>query len=446
MNSLDQYISLYDDHREIIESNAPAALNRWRHDARQALQGQSLPSEKTEGYERTSINAMMEPDLGININRLNFQADVAKSFRCDIPNMSTLLGIVVNDVFHPTNTLMKNLREGVIFDSISNVQLKRPDLLEKYYGNIAPLDNPAVALNTLLAQDGIFIYIPRGVKMEKTMQLVNIFHSDNPLLAFRRALIVVEDDARASLLTCDHTQGDDCSYISSQVVEIVLGRGAKLDLCDMEKSSLNTSRHSMTFVTQTDNSQLLLNTSTLTCGNTRNEIIVNIEGENCETRATGMAIATGTMHIDNNTTVNHRATHSHSDQLYKYVLEDEATGAFEGSIFVAPGAAYTEAYQSNKNLISTDRAKMHTKPQLEIYNDEVKCSHGASTGQLDTEALFYMRTRGIPEAEARNMLMQAFMIDVIDSVSPDSLRDRLRHLVEKRFSGDSASCENCNIK
>lgn len=430
----------------MIEGNAPAALNRWRPDARKALEGQSLPTEKTEGYERTSINAMMEPDLGINLNRLNFQADVARSFRCDIPNMSTLLGIVVNDVFHPTATLLKNLREGVIFDSISNVQLKRPDLLERFYGNVAPLDNPAVALNTLLVQDGIFIYIPRGVKMEKNMQLVNIFHSDSPLVAFRRLLIVVEDGAHGSLLTCDHTQGDDCRYISNQVVEIVLGRGAEFDLYDMEKSSPLTARHSMTFANQGDDSNLMLNTTTLTCGNTRNEITVNIGGERCETRATGMAIATGAMHIDNNTEVRHLSMHSHSDQLYKYVLEDEASGAFEGSIYVAPGAAYTEAYQSDKNLIATDRAKMHTKPQLEIYNDEVKCSHGASTGQLDNDALFYMRTRGIPEDEARNMLMQAFMIDVIDSVRIDSLRDRLRHLVEKRFAGDSANCENCNIR
>jgi Fe-S cluster assembly protein SufD len=125
------------------------------------------------------------------------------------------------------------------------------------------------------------------------------------------------------------------------------------------------------------------------------------------------------------------------------VLDEESTGAFEGAIYVADGAQYTEAYQSNRNLLASKQARMHTKPQLEIYNDDVKCSHGATTGQLDADALFYMRSRGIPEQEARMMLMQAFMVDVIDMVKMDGLRDRLRHLVEKRFYGQQAKCADC---
>ena len=127
------------------------------------------------------------------------------------------------------------------------------------------------------------------------------------------------------------------------------------------------------------------------------------------------------------------------------MLDDDSTGAFEGSILVAPGSILTEAYQSNRNILASPSARMHTRPQLEIYNDDVKCSHGATTGQLDDEALFYMRTRGIPEREARVMLMQAFMTDVIDTVAIEGLRDRLRHLVERRFAGADTTCGDCPV-
>ena len=149
------------------------------------------------------------------------------------------------------------------------------------------------------------------------------------------------------------------------------------------------------------------------------------------------------MHIDNDTSVFHRAPRCKSNQLFKYVLDEESDGAFEGSITVTPSAPYTEAYQSNRNILASGSARMHCKPQLIINNDEVKCSHGATTGQIDEDALFYMRSRGISEEEGRRMLMQAFMIDVIDTVRIPGLQDRLRHLVDRRFSGSLGNCETC---
>ncbi len=160
----------------------------------------------------------------------------------------------------------------------------------------------------------------------------------------------------------------------------------------------------------------------------------------------GMVIGSGKMHVDNDSDIRHMAPRCHSNQLFKYVLDEESKGAFEGSIFVAPGARFTEAYQSNRNILASTTAKMHCKPQLEIYNDDVKCSHGATTGQLDTDALFYMRSRGIPESEARTMLMQAFMVDVIDTVHISGLRERLLHLVDRRFSGTLGDCAGCRSK
>ena len=443
MSSLKQYIDLYRDNREAIDSNSATVINALRPDALAALEGKTLPTQGTEGYEKTSIDKMMAPDFGININRVNIPVDVAASFRCDVPNMSTLMSFIVNDSYIPAASLHKKLPEGVIVDSLAKAAAKYPELVARHYGKTAPLSNPGVALNTLLAQDGMMIYIPQGVKMEKPLQLVNIFNAPADMMAVRRLLIVLENDAEAQLLICDHTQDTTHRYHASQIVEIALGERARLDIYDIEESSALTSRYSQLFARQEAGSNLLINGMTLVNGSTRNNYDIDILGEHCETLLAGMAIGTDTQHIDNCSNVNHRAPHCHSQQLFKYVLDDKSTGAFEVSILVTPEAPFTEAYQSNRNILASTDARMHTKPQLEIYNDEVKCSHGATTGQLDAAALFYMRTRGISEHEARTMLMQAFMVDVIDTVRMEGLRDRLRHLVEKRFYGQQALCADC---
>lgn len=443
MGSLSQYTSLYRDHRDGLDSHSAPAINALRPAAYAALQGKELPGRGTEGYEKTSIDEMMAPDFGVNINRLNIPVDVVASFHCGVPNMSTMLGIVVNDAFHPVGNVADRLPEGVIYGSLAEAARKYPELVARYYGKVAGLESVTTALNTLLVQDGVMVYVPRGVELEKPLQLVNIFSSPTPLMAARRVLVVLEEGASAQLLVCDHTQDCSQSYLSSQVVEISLGRNARLDYYDLEESGEGTSRCSSMYARQEDGSSLLVNGMTLSCGNTRNDYDIEIAGDGCDTLLAGMAIASGHQHIDNNSSVNHLGSHCRSRQLFKYVLDDEATGAFEGGIVVNEGAVKTEAYQSDRNLLASAGAKMHTKPQLLIYCDDVKCSHGATTGQLDQNALFYMRSRGISEKTARTMLMQAFMAEVIDTVRMEGLRERLHLLVEKRFHGQQSFCGNC---
>lgn len=442
-NSLEQYLELYRTNRETIESNSTPAINTLRREAYAALKHQSLPGRHTEGYENTSLEEMFSPDFGVNISRVNIPVNVAESFRCDVPNLSTLQAVVINDSFHPAATLTDKLPEGVIFTSLAKASSEYAPIIEKYYGKVAPKD-ATVNLNTMLAQDGVFIYIPKGIRMSRPLQLVNIFSSPVALAAFRRLLIVLEAGAELQLLICDHTQDVEKDYLASQVCEIVLGDNSRFEACFIEESSSRTSRLSQIYVKQEKDSSFICNSTTLTCGSTRNEFSVDINGENCETMLSGMAIGSNRMHIDNDSTVRHLVGRSKSNQLFKYVLDDESTAAFEGRIIVAPGSKYTEAYQSNRNILASTDAKMHCKPQLEIYNDDVKCSHGATTGQLDSDALFYMRSRGIPEDEARTMLMQAFMVDVIDTVKVSGLRERLTMLVDRRFSGALGNCAACH--
>lgn len=443
-NSLDQYLNLYATSRSVIDSRSAPALNALRESAFAALQGKRLPDKKTEGYERTSIDEMFAPDYGVNIGRVDIPVDIAASFRCDVPNLSTLQAVVVNDSFHPSATLVDKLPEGMIFCSLAKAAVDHKELVEKYYGSIAPLSKPSVALNSLLVQDGVFIYLPKGMKCERPLQIVNIFSSPVSVAAFRRMLIVMEEGAELQLLVCDHTQDNLNSYLNSEVVEIDLSQGSKLEACFIEESSATTSRFSQMFVKQHRDTTFTCNSTTLTCGKTRNEFAVDLTGEGCDTRLNGMVIGSGKMAVDNDSEIRHLMPRSRSNQLFKYVLDEESIGAFEGTIVVSEGAMFTEAYQSNRNILASTDARMHCKPQLEIYNDDVKCSHGASTGQLDNEALFYMRSRGIPQEEARTMLMQAFMVDVIDSVKITGLRERLHHLVDRRFAGTLGDCASCH--
>lgn len=218
---------------------------------------------------------------------------------------------------------------------------------------------------------------------------------------------------------------------------------AVFDYYDIEESSENTSKVSSVFVRQGERSNVLVNGIVLHNGVTRNNYYSAFEGEHAELSLCGMAIADKEQVVDTYTHIDHAVPHCHSNELFKYVLNDSARGSFSGRILVRHGAQKTEAYQSNKNLCASPLAKMYTKPQLEIYADDVKCSHGATVGQLDQNALFYMRSRGIPESEARMLLMFAFTNDVIELVRLDALKDRLRQLVEKRFRGELAKCSGC---
>ena len=188
-----------------------------------------------------------------------------------------------------------------------------------------------------------------------------------------------------------------------------------------------------------------MNGITLTNGLTRNNYYVELEGEYAETTLCGLSVLDKEQQLDTYTHITHAKPHGTSNELFKNVLNDRAVGAFSGRILVNEGADKTSAYQTNRNLCATREAHMYSKPQLEIYADDVKCSHGMTTGQLDENALFYMRSRGIPADEARMLLSVAFMADVIDTIRVEALRDRLHQLVEKRFRGELAKCASCRI-
>lgn len=445
MDSLQQYIDLYARHGREICAHAPEALNAPRRQAWLSLQQMRLPRKGDEGYEALSVDEMLAPDYGVNINRVSFPASTAESFRCGVPNISTLMALVVNDAFEATPGLERNLPQGVEVMSLARAAATMPEEVEKYYGRLADKADPVAALNTMLVQDGVWVRVRKGVELERPLQIINIFNTSQPLLAARRLLIVLEDGVRASVLLCDHSASQQVAYMGCQVAEVYLGRGASLQYVDMEESSPLTGRLAQFWCHQQEGSELIANGTTLLCGRTRNSYAVDLAGSHASAKLAGMAIASGSQIVDNATRVLHREPECQSDQMFKYILDDQAAGQFYGTIVVDEKARFTKAYQSNRNILASTQARMHTRPQLEIYCDEVKCSHGATVGQLDANALFYMRQRGIPLAEARMMLMQAFMADVIDTVTIPALQSRLKQLVERRLGGHRDLCAACEI-
>lgn len=449
MNSEKQYIDIYEQAREMIASNAPAAMNAVRDEAFNDFQRLGFPTKKVERYKYTDIPAIFAPDYGLNLSRLEIPVDPYEAFRCDVPNLSTLLYFVVNDSFYHKALPKVSLPEGVIIGSMR----ENADIVKAYYGRLAKTsDDSITALNTMLAQDGLLVYVPKNTAVGKTVQVINILKSpfiaqpspSSHFMANRRVLVVAEESAEVKLLFCDHT-ADDCNFLTTQVIEVFAGENSKVELYCMEETHSKNVRVSNVYVRQERDSSVKHNVITLHNGVTRNKLDLVLAGEGAECQCNGCVIADKQQHVDNNTLIVHEAQHCTSNELYKYVLDQHATGAFAGRVYVAHGAQKTVSQMTNQNLTSTREARMFTQPMLEIYADDVKCAHGSTVGQLNDAALFYMRQRGIPEKEARTLLQIAFIREVIDMVELSPLRDRLHYLVEQRFRGQLSKCEGCRM-
>ena len=439
-----QYIDLFSQTEAMICKHSAEVLNAPRAAAFADFERLGFPTRKQEKYKYTDVSKFFEPDYGLNLNRLEIPVNPYEVFKCDVPNMSTSLYFVVNDAFCKV-TPPSSLPEGVIFGSLKEMAVQHPELVKKYYGKLADTSKDGLtAFNTAFAQDGVLLYVPKNKIVEKPIQLVNILRADVNFMVNRRVLIILEEGAQARLLVCDHAM-DNVNFLATQVIEAYVGENAVFDLYELEETHTSTVRLSNLYVKQEANSNVLLNGMTLYNGTTRNTTEVTLAGEGAEINLCGMAIEDKNQHVDNHTKIDHAVSNCTSNELFKYVLDDHAVGAFAGLVLVRPHAQHTVSQQTNRNLCATRDARMYTQPQLEIYADDVKCSHGATVGQLDEAALFYMQQRGISAREARLLLMFAFVNEVIDTIRMDALKERLHLLVEKRFRGELHKCRGCKI-
>ena len=445
MKAEQQYIDLFAQCEDLVCRHSTPVMNALRAEALANFERLGFPSIKGEDYKYTDVDKAFAPDYGLNLNRLAIPVNPYDVFRCDVPNLSTSLYFVVNDTFYDKELPKAHLPEGVYAGGLKVFTEQYPEIAAKYYGKAAlSSKNGIIALNTMLAQDGFVLYVPKNVVVERPIQLVNVFRGDVDTMANRRILVIMESHSEARLLVCDHSI-DDVRFLSNQVVEIFAEEGDYFDYYDLEESNETTTRFSSIHVKQSASTNVLVNGITLTNGASRNDYYIDLDGEHAETTLCGMSVLDKEQEVDTYSLITHAVPNCSSNELFKNVLSDRAVGAFSGRILVKEGAEKTAAYQTNRNLCATNEARMYSKPQLEIYADDVKCSHGMTTGQLDENALFYMQSRGIPREEARMLLSLAFMSDVIDHIRVEALKDRLHKLVEKRFRGKLAKCASCKI-
>lgn len=439
MNSEQQYIELYEQARGMIFQHSSEVMNAMRDAAFEQFRSLGFPNRKVERYKYTDMQALFAPDYGLNLNRLEIPVNPYDAFRCDVPNLSTMLYFVVNDAFYSKVLPKGNIPEGVVIGSLKELATSQ------YYHRLASKDEDAVtSLNTMLAQDGLYVYVPKGVVLDRAIQIINILRSDVDLMVNRRVLIIVEEGAEAKFLFCDHA-ADDRKFLATQVIEVYVGKNAKLDLYCLEETHAKNVRISNVYIDQQANSRVNHNVITLHNGVTRNKLNLELNGEGAECYCNGCVIADKQQHVDNNTLITHYVPHCTSKELYKYVLNDEAVGSFAGKVYVAKDAQKTASQMTNQNLCATKQARMYTQPMLEIYADDVKCAHGSTVGQLNDAAMFYMQQRGISRKEAQLLLQFAFINEVIDQMELEPLRDRLHYLVEKRFRGELSKCEGCKL-
>ena len=440
-----QYIDLFTTGRSMLDRHSAPVLNALRDRAFEDFRRLGFPSQKVERYRYTDVPEVFSPDYGLNLNRIDIPVNPYEAFRCDVPNLSTSLYFMVNDVFCAKTLPAAPLPDGVVVCSLREAAVKWPDRVAARYGRLARTEKDAVsALNTMLVQDGLFVYVPRGVVVERPIQVVNIMRSDVDLMANRRVLVVLEEQAQARLLFCDHA-ADDRNFLVTQVVEAYVAEDARLELYELEETHVKNRRFSNLYIDQQRGSCATHHTITLHNGLTRNRIDAALCGEHAETNLYGCVIADKQQHVDNNTLIDHRAPHGVSNQLYKYVMDGSSRGAFAGRILVRQGAQHTVSNERNANLCATKEARMFAQPMLEIYADDVKCAHGSTVGQLGEQALFYMQQRGISRAEAQLLLKYAFAVEVIDTIALEALKDRLHLLLEKRFRGELSKCEGCKL-
>ncbi len=429
----------------MLNAHSSVVMNAVRDTAFEDFKRQGFPSRKVERYKYTDMEKLFAPNYGVNVNRVEFPINPYSVFSCDVPNLSTSLYFVVNDSFYKKTLPKVGLPEGVEVMSLKDAADERPELIAKYYGKLAKTSDDAVtALNTMLAEDGLFIHVGKNVRADRAIQVINILRSDVDLMVNRRVLIVMDEGAEAKLLFCDHA-ADDRNFLATQVIEAYVGENASLDLYCLEETHIKNRRVSNVYIEQQANSRVNHNVITLHNGITRNRLDLVFKGEGAECFCNGCVVADKNQVVDNNTLIDHQVGHCTSNELYKYVLDDEARGAFAGRVLVRKDAQKTTSQETNQNLCATKTARMFTQPMLEIYADDVKCAHGSTVGQLNDAALFYMQQRGVSREEAKLLLQFAFINEVIDKMELEPLRDRLHHLVEKRFRGELNKCEGCKL-
>ncbi|MBN1159137.1 MAG: Fe-S cluster assembly protein SufD [Bacteroidales bacterium] len=439
-----QIIEQFEKHADELYNGTGNRINRFRKQALDDFNRLGIPTAKNENYRYTPVDRFLQGSYDLDLKANPFRIEPEDVFKCNIPELDTDVLLFLNGFYYGSGRPL-NVPDGVVICSLNEASERHPDIFQAHYSKYASTsEDGLVAMNTLFARDGIFIYLPDDAVLRRPLQIINLSHSFNNLRITRRNLVVAGKNTAASLVICDHTLCEQSYHINS-LTEIVLDDHSHIDYTRIQNENNLSAQINNVFVNQQSGSLFNSHIITLHAGLSRNNFYVNLMAPFCESNLYGLFLCDRKQHVANYTLMNHDSPDCLSNQLFKGILDDEATGTFNGKIHVRKDAQKTRAYQRNNNILLSSASKMNSKPHLEIYADDVKCSHGATTGQLDNEALFYARTRGISEKEARHLLMYAFANEIVSEISVDILRERIIEMIDKRLRGELSRCNNCDI-
>lgn len=379
--------------------------------------------------------------------RLQTQPDpfrpVEEYFKCQVANMGSIMLPILNGWYVHEDMPLTTYENGVIAGSIKAAIAQYPELINPYLCKLQENEKSGlIESNEREFTDGIFIYVPDNTKVENPFQIVSLVNSREDLLVQNHNVIYVGNNSELSIIQCDDSTKYGKTFINV-VTEITLSENARLRYYKTENKEAESMLFNHIFVNQKAYSQFHSNAITFNAGYVCNDIHVNLNEPFAEANLYGLYLVDKTQKCNNHIQVRHHATDCKSSQLYKGIMDDESEATFHGHVVVEPDAQRTSAFQTNRNLLLTDKAKINTKPFLEIYADDVQCSHGATVGQLDEEALYYLRSRGIGERSARKLLMFAFANDICQHVEIQALKDRLSDMVQRRLNGELTICDQC---
>lgn len=434
MEEANVFLASYERSEKALNDNSPPALYKLRQAAIARFAELGLPTLHDEEWRFTPLTALTQiafeyaPPEAHELNRKRLK-------ELGLP-LDAIRLVFVNGHFAGDLSDVRALPKGVTVDSLANVCRGEPEHVEPYLGRYADFTEQAfTALNTAFLSDGAFVAIPKGTVIERPIHLLYLGTApETPLMAHPRNLIVAGRESQVTII--EHYVGlADDRYFTNAVTEVVLGENAVVDYHKLQTESARAC-HIHTLQVQQDRTSSF-SSHAITFGGSlvRNDINAVLDAEGCACTLNGLYLGTDSQLIDNHTRIDHARPHCTSHELYKGILDGKARGVFNGKIFVHPDAQKTDAKQTNQTLLLSEDAIINTKPQLEIFADDVKCTHGATVGQLDAEAVFYLRSRGLGLDEARSLLMFAFANDVVSRIKVEPLRARLEQLLLERQQG-----------
>ena len=428
-NKIEWYVSNFKSFEEKLNGQSKSFLHDIRKEALKQLAELDFPTNKNEEWKYTNISPILKHNFIPAINTVLPKFSHSEVKELLFKGFDYHLLVFVNGIYSEEFSEIGELPKGVVLGSLDKITKENPKLIDGYINKLSKIDNAFNALNTAYASDGLVLIVPEGKIIKKPIQVLYLNSSDKELvLAMPRNLIIAGKNSQVSVIANYRGYGEKV-YFSNIITEVFVDECAVVDLCKVQNENLESYHIEKVQAHQKKNS--LFNHYNVTFGGAivRNDINSLLDGENIETHYYGLYMANGKQHVDNHTFIDHAKPNCMSNELYKGILDDNSRGVFNGKIIVRQDAQKTNAYQQNKTILLSKTATIDTKPQLEIFADDVKCSHGATVGKLDETSEFYIRSRGVPQELAKSMLIRAFANDVIETIKIDPLKEQINHMI-----------------